>query len=156
MKQSFKILLLLLLTTGCGVKNGKEEIEKKIQAKADDCKGAANCIVKIADLTSFKWDGLCVFNTPLPKQDVETALGVPYPDYEEGTRPLIFFYQGKIVYSENNPNGLIKGTPGQVIYDYAVGLHYGVYNPQNAVFNVKVEKGGPKTFYSMHLVRAVK
>ncbi|MEO6523928.1 MAG: hypothetical protein ABIN91_19750 [Mucilaginibacter sp.] len=146
MKHTLKYLLLALIFAGCASNN--DNVEQLIEKKADACK-AADCTIKVADITSFKWDEMYAFNHPQPKQVIEKEIDMPYPDYQEGTRPLIFIYQNKIVHFENNPDGLTKDTKGQIIYNYQFALGCKLYKPQEAVFKVKVEKSGNKVFYNL-------
>lgn len=145
MKHAVKYLVAALLITGCTSKN--VNVEQLIEQKANTC---PNCTIKVSDVTPFKWDELYVFNsTTQSKADIERAIQQKFDDYVPNTRPMIFYLDGKIVHVENNPDGLAKGTPGQIIFDYAPGMPFKFYNPQTAVFKVKTEKNTAKTFYTL-------
>jgi len=146
MKHAVKYLLLALLFAGCASSN--DNVEQLIEKEAGNCK-AADCTLNIADITSFKWDVMYAFNYSQPRLVIEKAIGLPYPDYQEGTRPLIFLYKNKIVHAENNPGVFAKTSKGQVIYSYELGLQYKAYKPEQAVFKVKIGKNGGQTFYSL-------
>lgn len=151
MKHTLYFMLGFLILTGCSIKysGDNDNIEKKIEHFAVDCK-CTNYTIDITKLTNFKWDTVYVFNYSVPKDLVEQIIGTSYPDYQEGTRPMVFVHQGKITHSENNPDGMLKNSPGQVIYNYSLGLRYGVYTPRTAVFTVKVEGTKGKTFYQLN------
>jgi hypothetical protein len=146
MKHAIKYLWLALFVTGCA--SNSDNVEQLIKQKADACK-TADCTIKISDITPFKWDEMYVFNSAVPKADLERAIGVACPDYVEGTRPLIFFDKKKMVHFECNPDALTKGSKGQIIYAYSVGLMAKIYHPSEAVFKANVEKAGPKTYYNL-------
>lgn len=143
------LVLIAAAVIGCGTRGGDKHIEKQIEAIADACKDTSKCSVDLKEVAKFEWDSVYVFNSPQTQKNVELAIGTKYPGYVEGERPMIFMNKGNIVYYENNPDGMIKGTPGQVIFSYTVGLKYSVITPEKAQFDIKVEKTNAKTFYKL-------
>jgi hypothetical protein len=151
MKHVLKYLLPLVIIVGCTSKKDGINIEQLLEQKAKACKGDS-CIVKVADVTPFEWDEVYVFNSPTLKTNIEKAVQLKYDDFEAGTRPLIFVLKDKIVHTENNPDGLAKGTPGQIVLDYPVSLGFKMYTPATAVFKVKIDSGAKKTFYNFQQI----
>src|ERR1043166_1470867 len=67
------------------------------------CGKAGDCIIRIREVTPFDWDKMYVFTDGAAQGEVDKALGVPFPNYTEFTRKIVFMNRGVIVYSEELP-----------------------------------------------------
>jgi hypothetical protein len=147
-----KILVSLmgisLLATGCA----SERVEARIAAKIHrDCRAGAPCTIRLADVTDFAWDRVCVFGYGARAEQIERAIGTAYPNWVEFTRPMIFLSDARIVYSENAPDDVEQPIAGGVYFDVAQSDGYRCFTPESAIY--RVERVGRKAKESL-LLRA--
>lgn len=77
----------------------------------------AGTIIRLSDFTSFKWDRVVIYKSPVTADDITDAAGVEYkrePDLQSG---MIFLSGDKIVHEELFDNN-VESPPKFFIYPY--------------------------------------
>jgi hypothetical protein len=138
MRLSISILAALLLCSCASGKTGK--IERRIGERIDACKPGDSCTIRISDVTDFSWDKMYAFTHNATQDQIDKALGTPFPDYVEFTRGLVFLKDGKIVYREDTPSNIESLVNREVIFDIPGTEVYKVYTAGDAVFRGWKEK----------------
>jgi hypothetical protein len=140
MKRVCFLFMALLVTLGCS-RSGV--IERRIGERVDGCDPAAPCIIRVKDVTDFPWEKMYAFDYGVSHDQIEKALGVPYPNYIEFQRRLVFLNDGKIVHREDEPTDIERPVTGEVIFAETDGVNQWSYTPDTAVFSGK--KVGPES-----------
>lgn len=130
-------------------------IEQRIGEKIDSCKPDAPCIVKIEDLTDFKWDEMHVFSYGSTLDDIQRTLKTDFPYYVEFKRRIIFLKDGKIVHWENEPTNIEGMINGEVVF---IGMENEPFQlsftPDSAVFTaVKYYPTSAGVAYSLKQIK---
>jgi hypothetical protein len=108
-----------LLQTGCEASRiNRASFEARIISFINsNCSGSAVCTIKIADQTEFAWDKMFVFKYTAQRQEVEEALGCPFPGYTEFTRKIVFMNNARIVFSEEEPTNIERLVDHEVVFE---------------------------------------
>jgi len=116
-------------------------IERRIVEQVNNCKPNSSCIIRIKDLTDFDWDQMHAFSAGASQEFIEKALGIPFPDYVEFKRRIVFLKAGRIVHREDEPTDIEQSVDGQVCFaeSYAEPAHW-LFSPETAVFSVAKRK----------------
>jgi hypothetical protein len=138
--------LLFVLLCGCTSKRIEQKIRDRIEAQ---CKNGGDCIIRIKDITDFGWDKMFVFDYGVSQEQIEKALGTPFPGYVEFTRRLVFLKTGKIIYSEDEPTDIEAPVNGMVSFGIDKADGYKVYTPDEAVFRAERNKFSKGIFYHL-------
>jgi hypothetical protein len=105
-------------------------------------------------LPIFEWDKLVFFGeNSATKDEVETAIKQKFDGFEEYTRPMIFLYKHKIVYTENNPLDVEQPTQGEIrIVELSNSLSSShiIINKDNDKFHVRFRKWGSVSYYELY------
>jgi hypothetical protein len=123
-------------------------IEQRIVQKANSCNVQSSCVIRVKELTDFDWDEMHAFSEGASQQFIEKALGIPFPDYVEFKRRIVFLKAGKLVHREDEPTDIEHPIDGQVNFaeSYAEPSHWS-FSPETAVFNVERHKCSHGSIY---------
>ena len=151
MKQFCILTLASILMLGCS-KSGL--IEQRIGERVNRCKPDAPCIIRIKDLTDFQWDQMHVFSSGARPDDIEKALGAPFPDYVEFQRRIVFLKDGKIVHREDEPTDIERLVDGEVSFaeSYTEPAHW-LFTPDTAVFRATKKEFEGGVYYTLTQVK---
>jgi hypothetical protein len=145
MKRFCILTLALTLMQGC-IRSGL--IERRIVERVNDCVPNASCIIRVADLTDFRWDQMHVYTLGARPDEIEKALGTPLPNYVEFQRRIVFLKDGKIVHREDEPTDIERPVDGEVNFaeSYPEPAHWS-FTPETAVFSAEKKKFDGGAYY---------
>jgi len=148
-------ILLLVSFQSCGTKTvDPNSIEGKLVTKIKTtCGESSGCTVRIRDVTDFAWDRVYVFKTTADQSEVEKTIGVPFPQYREFRRSIIFLKGGKLVYGEANPTDVEAPIKDQVIFDIPDTDDYRAYSPESR-FEVTRKNYDGRGYYKLNLIES--
>lgn len=95
MKLSFIPISLLFLFSACH-ENMEDNISKYIDSQCEK----EPCIIKMNNLTSFKWDKMYVFDCYVPEVVIRSTIKDSLPYLDPLTNKYIFLLRNKIVHIE--------------------------------------------------------
>lgn len=137
---------LLLLSSACTTWN----VEKRVGARIEEsCVPSASCTIAIRDLTDFGWDRMYAFKYNAGLEQIQTAIGTKFPDFDEFARKLVFLKEGKVVHREDEPTDIEKIVEGEVVFDIPDNEVYRSYTPETAVFRAEKKKSGNTAYYEL-------
>jgi len=120
-------------------------VERKLADQIiHSCPGRRACLVRFGDVTWFAWDKVYAFDSSIPEQDREKALGVRDPGFVEFSPQFVFTKNGRIVYAESEPTDFEHPTEDEIVFDDAVQSSKSF--PPQARFSV-TERAGPEGRY---------
>jgi len=93
-----------------------------------------------------------VFDYRATKDQINQALGTPFPNYKELTRRIVFLKDSKIVYSEDDPANIEAPINREVIFDIPNTEVYESYMP-DTVFRVEKKEFENGVYYSLTQVK---
>ena len=150
------VILFLPLIGSCGTKTvDPNSIEGKLVTRINTtCSESSGCIIRLRDVTDFAWDRVYVFKTTADQSGVEKVIGVPFPQYREFRRSMIFLKGGKLVYGEANPTDVEQLINHEVVFDIPDKELYRSYPPESE-FEVtrKTFQGG--VYYKLNLIESL-
>jgi len=115
------------------------------------CGESSGCIVRLRDVTDFAWDRVYVFKTTARQYQIEEVIGVPFPQYEEFKRSMIFLKEGRLVHGEAEPTDVEAPINNQVIFDIPDTDSYRSYSPESQ-FNVTRKSRDGGSYYKLNLI----
>jgi len=146
------VILALVLLESCGNKSIKpNSVEGKLVARINStCQDSSVCTIRVRDVTNFDWDKMYVFKYTATSDQMNKAVGLPLPPYEEFERKIIFVGGGKVVYSEADPTDVEKPIDQEVVFyipDDALYKSYG----RDSVFRVTKKSFSNGVYYELRL-----
>jgi len=147
------VILALVLLESCGRKSiNPNSVEGKLVARINStCQDSSVCTIRVRDVTNFDWDKMYVFKYTATSDQMNKAVGLPLPPYEEFERKIIFVGGGKVVYSEADPTDVEKPIDQEVVFyipDDALYKSYG----RDSVFRVTKKSFSNGVYYELRLV----
>ena len=147
------VILALVLLESCGNKSIKpNSVEGKLVARINStCQDSSVCTIRVRDVTNFDWDKMYVFKYTATSDQMNKAVGLPLPPYEEFERKIIFVGGGKVVYSEADPTDVEKPIDQEVVFyipDDALYKSYG----RDSVFRVTKKSFSNGVYYELKLI----
>jgi hypothetical protein len=148
-------IAFLVIFGSCGTKAvDPNSIEGKLVTRIKTtCGESSGCTVRIRDVTDFAWDRVYVFKTTADQSDIEKTIGVPFPQYREFRRSMIFINGGKLVHGEANPTDAEAPIKDQVIFDIPDTASYRSYSPENR-FEVTRKNYDGRGYYKLNLIES--
>jgi hypothetical protein len=141
MKKIFIAIGSIFLMYGCSPSGIRGEI-------LNYCKDKEGCIVKLKDVTKFKWTKMFVFRNA-PIEIIEKAIGTDYPYYVEFATTFIFLDEGRIVYHEDNKANIEKVDKGDLVFKFSGATYYRSYTPDEATFKLIKVDDGDGVYYTL-------
>src|SRR5207253_4459453 len=146
------VILALVLLESCGRKSiNPNSVEGKLVARINStCQDSSVCTIRVRDVTKFDWDKMYVFKYTATSDQMNKAVGLPLPPYEEFERKIIFVGGGKVVYSEADPTDVEKPIDQEVVFyipDDALYKSYG----RDSVFRVTKKSFSNGVYYELRL-----
>jgi len=146
------VILALVLLESCGRKSiNPNSVEGKLVARINStCQDSSVCTIRVRDVTNFDWDKMYVFKYTATSDQMNKAVGLPLPPYEEFERKIIFVGGGKVVYSEADPTDVEKPIDQEVVFyipDDALYKSYG----RDSVFRVTKKSFSNGVYYELRL-----
>src|SRR5437588_11766583 len=109
MKRVIIVMLLLVPLQCCTKSIDSNSVEGKLVARINStCQDSSVCTIRVRDVTNFDWDKMYVFKYTATSDQMNKAVGLPLPPYEEFKRKIITVSAGKDIYSEAEPTDLEK------------------------------------------------
>jgi len=94
-----------------------------------------------------------VFEYGARRDEIEKALGVPFPDYVEFKRRIVFLKDGKIVHREDEPTDIECPIDRQVSFGGSnAGSHWS-FTPDTAVFSAEKKEFIGGVYYVLRQVK---
>lgn len=100
MKNKYLLVIISLFLFSC-----EPNIHDKIYSKIENnCKGLDTCIIDISDVIDFKWDKMYIFGEWCSPGEINRITGLKYSGkmVNDGFCRILFIYENKIVYEEDN------------------------------------------------------
>ncbi|MEN3325938.1 MAG: hypothetical protein V7638_745 [Acidobacteriota bacterium] len=143
----------LIVLGSCGTKTiDPHSIEGKLVTRIKTtCGQSGSCTVRLRDVTNFAWDRVYVFKTNARQYQIEEVIGVPFPQYEEFKRSMIFLKEGELVHGEAEPTDVEAPIDNQVIFDIPDTDSYRSYLPESQ-FNVTRKSYDGRGYYKLNLI----
>lgn len=153
MKRLVIVILLLIPLQGCGTKTiNSSSVEGKLVTRINStCQSSSVCTIRVKDVTNFDWDKMYVFKHTATSDQMNKAVGLPLPPYEEFERKIIFVNVGKVVYSEADPTDVEKPIDQEVMFDIPDDAQYKSYG-RDSVFKVTRKSFSNGVYYELRLV----
>ena len=147
------VILALVLLESCGRKSiNPNSVEGKLVARINStCQDSSVCTIRVRDVTNFDWDKMYVFKYTATSDQMNKAVGLPLPPYEEFERKIIFVGGGKVVYSEADPTDVEKPIDQEVVFDMPDDALYKSYG-RDSVFRVTKKSFSNGVYYELRLV----
>jgi hypothetical protein len=148
-------ILFLIFFASCGTKTVDPfSVEGKLVTRINTtCGESSSCFIRLRDVTDFDWDRVYVFTYSVRQSEIEKVIGVPFPQYEEFNRSMIFFNGGKLVYSEAEPTDVEGLINNEVVFDIADEDAYRSYSSESQ-FEVKRKNFQRGVYYELRLIQS--
>lgn len=141
------LLIALLIIIFPNKSNLSDKIIKYIDNKGDKNNVS---IIKLNEITGFKWDKMLIYQVGSSRKAISKALGVEYKDSVDLMSGIIFVYNNKIVYEERIPYN--PERPGKLNWYPGNGFdtpNYRVFTSDDAIFRGSSNKIDGKTYYKV-------
>lgn len=79
------------------------------------CGKARNCMVRLSDVTPFKWDKMFSFDYGVSPSDREKAVGISFKTHEL-ERQIVFVRDGKVILNEFLPTDIEKPVLNSIVF----------------------------------------
>lgn len=148
-------ILFLVIFKSCGTETiDPLSTEGKLVTRISTTCGDSNsCTIRLKDVTDFEWDRVYVFKYTASKSEIEKVIGVPFPQYKEFKRSIIFVNGGKLVHGEANPTNVEGLINNEVVFDIADGDTYKSYSSENR-FEVSRKNFQRGVYYELRLIQS--
>jgi hypothetical protein len=148
-------ILFLVIFKSCGPETiDPFSTEGKLVTRINTtCSDSNSCTIRLKDVTDFDWDRVYVFKYTARKSEIEKVIGVPFPQYEEFKRSIIFVKGGKLVHGEANPTDVEGLINNEVVFDIADGETYKSYSSESQ-FEVRRKNFQGGVYYELRLIQS--
>lgn len=144
----FHILLIsvvLLVILFFVVLSNKNHLSDRIIKFIDNNYDENNiCILRMKEITDFKWDKMLIYQVGSSETAISEALGVEYKDSVDLMSGIVFVYENKIIYKQSIPYN--PDHPSELLLfvgDIFREPNYRVFTPDDASFEgSRWEKNG--------------
>ncbi len=140
------LIALTFLTCSC-----RSDLRKEIKAEIDrNCVGQSNnCTLNInlKDLTKFKWRRFYYFRVGTSLEQIDSALGMHYPYWQDLSESIVFLSGDSIIYHEeyeiSDPEKPTKGG-----FSFNIGNQL-FYTSKNGAFRATRTRIGGYLYYEV-------
>jgi hypothetical protein len=153
MKTSFACFFIITITIfSCSRRDHKWDLETKIENEIKKtCIKKGICHINLGNIISFDWEEMYVFKETANIKQIESAIGIKYPYYDDVAKRIIFVHNNRIVYHEEvfpHVEGIING---QILFEIDENAHYKKFTDK--IFEVKKISLENKKYYVLEQVQ---
>jgi sulfur carrier protein ThiS len=144
----FFFLLTVFYISSCNSKPGIKN--KIIEQFENQCYQKPSCLINLRDVTNFKWDKTYLFKEGTTLEDINAALGFQYPYFEDIAERIVFVYNNKVVYHEDQFYDPDSPSIAGLIFQLSDSIPYYSSDYNHTIFTVKKKTINGNKYYELY------